>query len=70
MNSEENKPKSLQLEDNIFHLDLHPSNDLVVTGMINGRIQWSVVIEKKTKTNCTLNCFKTFVQLPVWLRRT
>ncbi|EIE83883.1 hypothetical protein RO3G_08588 [Rhizopus delemar RA 99-880] len=39
MNSEENKPKSLQLEDNIFHLDLHPSNDLVVTGMINGRIQ-------------------------------
>lgn len=49
MNSEENKPKSLQLEDNIFHLDLHPSNDLVVTGMINGRIQWSVVIEKINK---------------------
>jgi hypothetical protein len=51
MNSEENKPKSLQLEDNIFHLDLHPSNDLVVTGMINGRIQWSVIIEEKISKN-------------------
>ncbi|CAO3625149.1 unnamed protein product [Mucor fragilis] len=39
MNPGENKPASLQFEDNIFHLDLHPSNDIVATGMINGRIQ-------------------------------
>ncbi|KAI8885397.1 WD40 repeat-like protein [Backusella circina FSU 941] len=35
----EQKPASIKFEDNIFHLDLHPSNDLVVTGMINGRVQ-------------------------------
>lgn len=40
MNPGENKPAPLQFEDNIFHLDLHPSNDIVATGMINGRIQW------------------------------
>lgn len=40
MNPGENKPADLQFEDNIFHLDLHPSNDIVATGMINGRIQW------------------------------
>ncbi|KAG1171189.1 hypothetical protein G6F70_006834 [Rhizopus microsporus] len=34
-----NKPEPLLFEDNIFHLDLHPSNDIVVTGMINGRIK-------------------------------
>ncbi|KAI8642408.1 WD40-repeat-containing domain protein [Parasitella parasitica] len=39
MNPSENKPAALQFEDNIFHLDLHPSNDIVATGMINGRIQ-------------------------------
>lgn len=35
----QNKPAPLQFKDNIFHLDLHPSNDIVVTGMINGRVQ-------------------------------
>lgn len=40
MNPGENKPAPLQFDDNIFHLDLHPSNDIVATGMINGRIQW------------------------------
>ncbi|CEP09676.1 hypothetical protein [Parasitella parasitica] len=39
MNPGENKPAALQFEDNIFHLDLHPSNEIVATGMINGRIQ-------------------------------
>ncbi|KAI7892616.1 WD40-repeat-containing domain protein [Mucor mucedo] len=39
MNPGENKPAPLQFDDNIFHVDLHPSNDIVATGMINGRIQ-------------------------------
>ncbi|KAI7898676.1 WD40-repeat-containing domain protein [Cokeromyces recurvatus] len=38
MNAGDNKPAPIQLDDNIFHLDLHPSNNIAVTGMINGRI--------------------------------
>ena len=40
MENVQTKPAALEFQDNIFHLDLHPSNDIVVTGMINGRIQW------------------------------
>jgi hypothetical protein len=36
----EKKPAPITFDDNIFHLDLHPSNDIVATGMINGRVQW------------------------------
>ncbi|KAI8975384.1 WD40-repeat-containing domain protein [Mycotypha africana] len=34
-----NKPESLHFEDNIFHFDLHPANNIVVTGMITGQVQ-------------------------------
>ncbi|KAI9255485.1 WD40-repeat-containing domain protein [Sporodiniella umbellata] len=35
----ENKPKALELKDNIFQLDVHPNRDILVTGMVNGRVQ-------------------------------
>ncbi|KAI8329773.1 WD40-repeat-containing domain protein [Choanephora cucurbitarum] len=39
MNPSEKKPTSIALDSNVFHLDVHPSQNLVVTGMINGRMQ-------------------------------
>ncbi|KAI8090518.1 WD40-repeat-containing domain protein [Thamnidium elegans] len=38
MNPGENKPAPLEFDNDIFHLDLHPSSDIVATGMINGRV--------------------------------
>ncbi|KAI9273922.1 WD40-repeat-containing domain protein, partial [Helicostylum pulchrum] len=38
MNPGENKPAPLEFDNDIFHLDLHPSSNIVATGMINGRV--------------------------------
>lgn len=37
---EKKKPSSLKFTKPIFDFDLHPSKDLVITGLLSGRIYW------------------------------
>lgn len=36
----QNTPQTIELESTIFDFDLHPSENIVVSGLISGKLYW------------------------------